>query len=94
MHKIVEVDVIGDFSLRLTYDDGLVCDINLYQYASSPVFSDVSLFIKFGLLPDGALEWLPDIKISASELRKRGVCQPHAGGARKALRRCHLARLL
>ncbi|MEI7376394.1 addiction module antitoxin [Dickeya chrysanthemi] len=83
MHKIVEVDVIGDFSLRLTYDDGLVCDINLYQYAPSPVFSNASLFIKFGLLPDGSLEWLPDIKISASELRKKGEYVSHTLAVRE-----------
>ncbi|NPE59769.1 addiction module antitoxin [Dickeya dadantii] len=83
MHKIIDVDVTGDFSLRLTYEDGLICDVDLYQYAPGPVFSNASLFIKFGLLPDGALEWLPDIKISASDLRKKGVYVGHTLAVRE-----------
>lgn len=71
MHKIVDVDVTGDFSLRLTYDDGLISDVNLYHYASHSVFSHASQFIRFGLLPDGSLEW-PDITLSSSALREKG----------------------
>ncbi|QDX30519.1 type II toxin-antitoxin system antitoxin DhiA [Dickeya poaceiphila] len=83
MHKIVDVDVVGDFSLRLTYDDGLVCDVNLYHYASNPVFSNASLFIKFGLLPDGTLEWGPDVNISSSALRKKGEYVSHTLAVRE-----------
>ncbi|ACZ77470.1 MULTISPECIES: DNA-binding protein [Dickeya] len=82
MHKIVDVDVIGDFSLRLTYDDGLICDVNLYHYASHPVFSNASLFVRFGLLPDGSLEW-PDITISSSVLREKGENVGHTLAVRE-----------
>ncbi|UJR62346.1 addiction module antitoxin [Dickeya zeae] len=82
MHKIVDVDVVGDFSLRLTYDDGLIYDVNLYRYASYPVFSHASQFIRFGLLPDGSLEW-PDITISSSALREKGTYVGHTLAVRE-----------
>lgn len=38
IHDIVEVEVTGDYALRLTFDDGAVRDVSLDGQLDGPVF--------------------------------------------------------
>jgi DNA-binding phage protein len=72
MNKIIDVDVIGKFELKLTYENGTVCEVDLYKYNDQPSFTDPKKFLKFGLLPNGNLEWIPNVTISSEALLQRG----------------------
>lgn len=69
MSKIIEVSVVGDFDLELTYEDGIVYAVNLFNYDNNPCFKDSQLFLKFGLLSNGDLQWISDATISSDSLR-------------------------
>ncbi|MCL2892921.1 addiction module antitoxin [Brenneria tiliae] len=73
MYKIVDADIVGEFKLRLTYNDGFTCEVDLCNYSANPAFADPVLFAKFGLLPGGDLQWLPDFTLSAMQLRRLGT---------------------
>jgi hypothetical protein len=38
IHDIVDVEVTGDYSVRVTFDDGAVRDVNLEAQLDGPVF--------------------------------------------------------
>ncbi|HDL7342071.1 addiction module antitoxin [Hafnia paralvei] len=78
MNKIIDVDVIGKFELKLTYENGTVCEVDLYKYNDDSAFDDPKIFLKFGLLPNGDLEWLPNIRISSETLLQRGMNKAHS----------------
>jgi len=72
MSKIIDVAVVGDFDLELTYEDGIVFTVNLFNYNNTPCFKDSQLFLKFGLLQNGDLQWISEVTVSSYSLRKIG----------------------
>lgn len=72
MSKIIDVAIVGNFDLELTYQDGIVFAVNLFNYNNNPCFKDSQLFLKFGLLPNGDLQWISEVTVSSSSLRKIG----------------------
>ncbi|QZG74297.1 helix-turn-helix domain-containing transcriptional regulator [Klebsiella michiganensis] len=83
MNKIIDVDVIGKFELKLTYENGTVCEVDLYKYNDQPPFTDPKKFVKFGLLPNGNLEWIPNVTISSEALLQRGSNITHDESIKK-----------
>ena len=41
IHDIIEVEVIGDHALRVTFDDGAVREVNLEGKLDGPVFESL-----------------------------------------------------
>lgn len=72
MSKIIDVAIVDDFDLELTYDNGVVCVVNLFNYTNNPCFKSPNLFSKFGLLSNGDLQWIYDVNISSDSLLKIG----------------------
>lgn len=57
MLKVTDVDLVKDFTLKLTFSDGFVGEANLAEYFKSTAFGHVSDFQKFSLTVDGSLDW-------------------------------------
>lgn len=70
MNRIMEVEVIGDFQIEITYFDGVKGKLNLKRYNDQRVFRDASRFEKFGLMPNGDLEWSGGVRVSKEEINK------------------------
>lgn len=69
MLKIIDIDLIKDRILELTFNDGFKGIANLTNIFNTPKFRNIKDFKKFSLTTDGSLKW--DVnKISASQLRK------------------------
>jgi len=68
MLKIVDVDVISDHALVLTFSDGYQGHADLAAYFSKPPFSEVKDFKRFSLTPEGSLNWSGN-ELSAATLR-------------------------
>lgn len=71
MNRIMEVEVTGDFQIEITYFNGVKGKLNLKRYNDQRVFRDASRFEKFGLMPNGDLEWSGGIRISQEEINKK-----------------------
>lgn len=59
MLKVIDVDYIGDYSLRLTFNDGVSKQIDLQPYLTGDVFGqllDRQQFIQYALTPI-TIEW-------------------------------------
>ena len=59
MLKVIDVDYIGDYSLRLTFNDGVSKQIDLQPYLTGDVFGqllDRQQFIQYALTPV-TIEW-------------------------------------
>lgn len=61
IHDIVEVEVTGDYALRLTFDDGAVRELTLEGQLDGPVFEplrDPELFAQVEVDPEsGTVTW-------------------------------------
>ena len=61
IHDIVEVEVSGECSLRLTFDDGAVREVSLEGQLDGPVFKplrDPELFAQVAVDPEsGTVTW-------------------------------------
>ena len=68
MLKIVDVDVISDHALALTFSDGYQGHADLAAYFSKPPFSEIKDFKRFSLTPEGSLNWSGN-ELSAATLR-------------------------
>lgn len=70
MLKVIDVDVIADYSLALTFSDGFHGQVDV-----SGIFADLepdAVFEKFALDADGSLRW-PQITLTPEELRKLSI---------------------
>lgn len=59
MLRIVDVDYIKDYTLRLKFSDGVVKLVDLQPYLTGEVFGellDKAMFIQYGLTPV-TIEW-------------------------------------
>lgn len=59
MLKVVDVDYVGDYTLRLTFNDGVVKVVDLKPYLQGEVFGellDKAKFVQYGLTPV-TIEW-------------------------------------
>lgn len=70
MLKVIDVDVIADYSLALTFSDGFQGRADLAEIFS--VLEPGAVFEKFALDTDGSLRW-PQITLTADELKKRSI---------------------
>ncbi|WP_404377048.1 DUF2442 domain-containing protein [Vreelandella aquamarina] len=68
MLKIVDVDIISDHALALTFSDGYQGRADLAAYFSKPPFSEIKDFKRFSLTPEGSLNWSGN-ELSAATLR-------------------------
>lgn len=61
IHDIIEVDVTGDYTLRLTFDDGAVRDVDLEGQLDGPVFEplrDPEVFARVAVdRESGTVSW-------------------------------------
>lgn len=59
MLKVVDVDYVKDYTLRLTFNDGVVKTVDLKPYLHGEVFGellDKNKFVQYGLTPV-TIEW-------------------------------------
>ena len=59
MLKVVDVDYVKDYTLRLTFNDGAVKTVDLKPYLHGEVFGellDKNKFVQYGLTPV-TIEW-------------------------------------
>ena len=59
MLKVVDVDYVKDYTLRLTFNDGVVKIVDLKPYLKGEVFGellDKGKFVQYGLTPM-TIEW-------------------------------------
>lgn len=59
MLRIVDVDYIKDYTLRLKFSDGVTKDVDLKPYLKGEVFGellDKAMFVQYGLTPV-TIEW-------------------------------------
>ena len=52
MLKVVDVDYVKDYTLRITFNDGIIKNVNLQSYLTGDVFGelrDIDKFIQYGL---------------------------------------------
>lgn len=59
MLRIIDVDYLKDYTLRLTFNDGVTKVVNLEPYLKGEVFGellDKTKFIQYGLTPI-TIEW-------------------------------------
>ena len=59
MLKVVDVDYVKDYTLRLTFNDGVVKVVDLKPYLQGEVFGellDKGKFVQYGLTPV-TIEW-------------------------------------
>lgn len=59
MLKVVDVDYVKDYTLRLTFNDGVVKIVDLKPYLQGDVFGellDKGKFVQYGLTPM-TIEW-------------------------------------
>lgn len=68
MNRIIDLDIIDDFTLQLTYESGLSGKFNFFKYRDCEVFNNPKKFQKFALLPTGDLEWLGGERVTSLEL--------------------------
>ena len=76
MLKIVDVDWLEDFKLKLTFSDGFCGEVNLKEMFQKPAFKSVSDFKRFALRSDGSLDW-EGVNLPASVLRELAKGSPH-----------------
>jgi Protein of unknown function (DUF2442) len=61
IHDIIEVDVTGNYRLRLTFDDGAVREVDLERQLDGPVFEplrDPEVFARVAVDPEsGTVSW-------------------------------------
>ncbi|WP_024609311.1 DUF2442 domain-containing protein [Pseudoalteromonas sp. TAB23] len=69
MLKVIDVDLIADFTLELTFSDGYTGEANLAEYFQKEAFSHVTNFQKFALTADGSLDW-SGVELSAATLKE------------------------
>lgn len=69
----MDVEITGDFQIEICYFNGVRGVLNLKRYNAHRVFKDLSKFEKFGLLPNGDLEWSGGVRISKEEINKKIV---------------------
>lgn len=59
MLKVIDVDYVKDYTLRLTFNDGVVKTVDLKPYLHGEVFGellDKNKFVQYGLTPV-TIEW-------------------------------------
>ncbi len=59
MLRVIDVDYVKDYTLRLTFSDGAVKEVDLKPYLQGEVFGellDKSKFVQYGLTPV-TIEW-------------------------------------
>lgn len=52
MLKVVDVDYVKDYTLRITFNDGIIKNVDLQSYLTGDVFGelrDMDKFIQYGL---------------------------------------------
>lgn len=69
MLKVINVDLVADFTLELTFSDGYIGEANLAEYFQKEAFSHVPDFKKFSLKADGSLDW-GGVELSAATLKE------------------------
>ncbi len=68
MLKVIDVDLVKDFTLELTFSDGYSGEANLAEYFQKEAFKHITDFQKFSLTSTGSLDWR-GIELSAATLR-------------------------
>lgn len=75
MLKVIDVDLVKDFTLELTFSDGYVGKADLTEYFQKEAFNHVTDFKKFSLTAEGCLDWSGGAELSAATLRESTVGQ-------------------
>lgn len=74
MLRIVDVDYIKDYMLRLKFSDGVTKDVDLKPYLTGEVFGellDKAMFVQYGLTPV-TIEWANGADIAPEFLYEIG----------------------
>ena len=69
MLKVIDVDLVSDFVLELTFSDGYTGAADLAEYFQKKAFSHATNFQRFSLTPEGSLDW-SGVELSAGTLRE------------------------
>lgn len=69
MLKVIDVDLVSSFTLKLTFSDGYIGEANLAKYFQKEAFRHVTDFQKFALTADGSLDW-SGAELSATTLKE------------------------
>ena len=75
MLRVVDVDYIKDYALRVTFNDGISKNVDLYPYLKGDVFGellDVDKFIQYGLTRV-TIEWANGADLAPESLYEIGT---------------------
>lgn len=75
MLKVIDVDYVKDYTLRVTFNDGAIKDVDLEQHLKGTVFGelrDISKFIQYGLTRV-TIEWANGADLAPEFLHEIGT---------------------
>ena len=89
MLRIIDIDYLRDYKLRVTFNDGVVKLVDLGPHLHGPVFSRLlphDEFVQYAIVR-GTIEWANGIDMAAEFLYKIGEEEPQTNSSGNRLRR-------
>lgn len=93
MLKIIDIDYLSDYSLRIEFNDGIVKVVDLRPFLKGPVFGkllDKDLFVQYGIVR-GTIEWANGLDFAPEFLYEIGETLPENNSPRDRIRRFFMA---